>query len=128
MTPEQENLLLKAERKLASAKLSLRGGFPEDTASRAYYAMLYVAQAILANEGLENKTHRGVLAAFGKNFARTGIVPLEFHRKLIDAEKLRIKADYGVANAVTNEEARQQIEYGEQFIKLSNQLITKPHY
>lgn len=58
MTPEQENLLLKAEKKLASAKLSLQGGFPEDTASRAYYAMMYVAQALLVNQGLENKTHR----------------------------------------------------------------------
>lgn len=47
---------------------------------------------------------------------------------MIDAERLRIKADYGVANAVTNEEARQQVEYGKQFMKLGNQLIAKPHY
>lgn len=41
---------------------------------------------------------------------------------------MRIKADYGVANAVTDKEARQQVEYGKQFIKLGNQLIAKPHY
>lgn len=127
MTPEQEDLLLKAERKLASAKLSLQGGFPEDAASRAYYSMMYIAEAILVNEGLENKTHRGILAAFGENLVKTDKVPREFHRKLINAERLRIKADYGAANAVTNEEARQQIEYSEQFIRLSNQLIAKPH-
>jgi hypothetical protein len=39
-----------------------------------------------------------------------------------------VVADYGSANVVRNEEARQQIGYSEQFTKLSSQLIAKPHY
>lgn len=181
-------LKLQCRSRVVGSKLSLQGGFPEDAASRAYYAMMYVIQALLVNntpdsflndstrlseltlqgliyffkvsptlnlrkkisptttsglepqnllkfcpeycvnQGLENKTHRGLLTAFGKNVAKTGMVPPEFHHKLIDAERLRIKADYGVANAVTNEEARQQVKYGKQFLQLGNQLIAKPHY
>lgn len=34
MTPEQQDLLEKADKKLASAKVSLREGFPEDAASK----------------------------------------------------------------------------------------------
>lgn len=128
MTPEQQDLLLKAGNKLASAKVSLREGFPEDTVSRAYYSMFYVAQSLLLNVGFTGKSHRGIISAFGENLAMTGRVPTEFHRLLIDAENLRRQADYGPSNAVTHEQAQVQIIRAEEFIQLGNRLIVKPHY
>lgn len=47
MTPEQQILLEKAVQSLAAARVLLQSRFPEFAASRAYYAMFYVAEAFL---------------------------------------------------------------------------------
>jgi uncharacterized protein (UPF0332 family) len=101
MMPEQQDLLLKAGNKLASAKVIMREGFPEDTVSRAYYSMFYIAQSLLLNVGFTGKSHRGIISAFGENLAMTGRVPTEFHRLLIDAENLegKLTMDYGLRNS-----------------------------
>ena len=128
MTPEQQDLLEKAEKKLASAQVSLREGFPEDTASRAYYSMFYVAQSLLLGIDFTGKSHKGVISAFGEHLAMTGRVTRDFHRMLIDAEKVRRQADYGPSNAIIPEEAQRQIVRAEQFLELGNRLIVLPHY
>jgi uncharacterized protein (UPF0332 family) len=39
---------------------------PELAAGRAYYAMFYIAEALLYERGLEFNTHGQVIAAYGK--------------------------------------------------------------
>ncbi len=46
MTQEQENLLVGARDSLSAAKLLHREGYHGFAASRAYYAMFYVAEAL----------------------------------------------------------------------------------
>ncbi|WP_017292526.1 hypothetical protein [Geminocystis herdmanii] len=41
-------------------------------------------------------SHSAVISAFGKEFAKKGIVPLEFHRYLIDAQDKRTQGDYSI--------------------------------
>ena len=90
MTPEQQDLLQKATSSLEAARVLLENGFPEFAASRAYYAMFYIAEAFLEGEGLSFSKHSAVISAFGQQFARTGRVPIEFHRRLITAEQIRL--------------------------------------
>ena len=45
MTDDQRELLLKASDSLSAAKYLLYGGYTDFAASRAYYAMFYVAEA-----------------------------------------------------------------------------------
>ncbi len=47
--------------------------------------------------------HSAVISAFGREFASTGRVPVEFHRFLIEAQQLRNAGDYGQLNAITAE-------------------------
>jgi len=68
--------------------LERSNGFPDYAASRAYYAMFYIAEAFLDGEGMSFSSHAAVIGAFGREFARTGRVPAEFHRFLIDAQDL----------------------------------------
>ena len=75
MKPEQLDLLLKARQSLSAAKLLLNNGFPDYAASRAYYAMFYIAEAFLEGEGMSFSSHAAVIGAFGREFARTGRVP-----------------------------------------------------
>ena len=123
MKPEQLDLLLKARQSLSAAKLLLNNSFPDYAASRAYYAMFYIAEAFLDGEGMSFSSHAAVIGAFGREFARTGRVPAEFHRFLIDAQDLRNSGDYGGLDTVTVEQAAEQINCGEQFLELAQNAI-----
>lgn len=123
MTEDQLELLQKARQSLSAARLLLAGGYPEYAASRAYYTMFYIAEAFLEGEGMSFSRHSAVIAAFGQYFARTARVPVEFHRFLIEAQALRNAADYGQLNAVTVDQATQQLTRAEQFLELAENLI-----
>ena len=105
MTEDQRELLEAARESLAAAKLLLSGDFPAFAASRAYYAMFYVAQAFLEGDAMAFSKHSGTIAAFGQYFAHVGRVPQHLHGVLIAAEKVRIVSDYGDMHAVTVEQA-----------------------
>lgn len=123
MTDEQRELLLKAQQSLEAAKLLLTNNYPDYAASRAYYSMFYIAEAFLEGEGLSFSKNSAVIAAFGREFARSQRVPPEFHRFLIEAQELRATGDYGQLNAVTTDQAAEQIDRAEQFLALAIQKI-----
>ena len=123
MTEDQLELLLKASQSLSAAKVLLDNGFPDYAASRAYYTMFYIAEAFLEGEGMSFSSHAAVISAFGREFARTGRVPVEFHQFLIRAQDLRNAGDYGQLNAVTAQQATEQITRAEQFLELAQNLI-----
>ena len=121
MTDEQRELVLKAQQSLEAAKLLLSKDFTDYSISRAYYSMFYVAQAFLAGEGLAFSKHSAVISAFGREFAKPQRVPVKFHRYLIEAQSLRTTGDYGQLNALTAEQAIEQITHAESFLILASQ-------
>jgi uncharacterized protein (UPF0332 family) len=123
MSNEQRELLLKAQKSLAAAKLLFTNGYLDYAASRAYYTMFYIAEAFLEGEGLVFSKHSGVIAAFGREFAKTKRVSPEFHRSLIEAQELRTTSDYGQLNAITTDQAEEQIDRAEQFLAIAIQHI-----
>jgi len=123
MTDEQRELLLKAQQSLEAAKLLLTNHFPDYATSRAYYPMFYIAEAFLEGKGLSFSKHSAVIAAFGREFAKTQLVPTNFHRFLIEAQELRTTGDYGQLNAVTTDQAAEQIDRAEEFLSLAIQFI-----
>ena len=122
MKPEQIALLRKAAESLRAAELLATNELFDFAASRAYYTMFYVAEAFLLNEGLTFSSHAAVISAFGRDFARTGRVPVEFHRYLIDAQDLRNQGDYDIDSAITEAEANQLIAQAQQFLELAERL------
>ncbi|MUL35547.1 HEPN domain-containing protein [Gloeocapsopsis dulcis] len=78
MTPEQQGLLEKAYRSLQAAKLLNTQPLAEFAVSRAYYAMFYVAEALLEGEGLTFSKHSAVIAAFGQ-FKRNDFPVIVIH-------------------------------------------------
>jgi len=123
MMPEQATLLEEAHNNVRAARLLASRGFYGIAASRAYYAMFYVAQAFLLGDGMAFSKHSGVIAAFGQYFANVGRVPRAFHRILIDAEELRITSDYGREERVTAEQAQEQITHAEEFLEVAERVI-----
>jgi uncharacterized protein (UPF0332 family) len=126
MTREQAALLQKARDSLRGAKLLAGDGLHDFAASRAYYTMFYVAEALLLAEGLSFSKHTAVIAAFGRRFVRTGAVPAEFHRYLIDGQDMRTVGDYSTGPGLTAAQAAEQISRAERFLELADRLIPPP--
>lgn len=75
---EQNDILMpveKAKESLQAANSLFDGGFYDFSASRAYYAMFYCAEAVLLTKNLSFSKHSAVITAFGKEFIKTGIFP-----------------------------------------------------
>jgi uncharacterized protein (UPF0332 family) len=121
---EQQKLLQKARRALRTAQVDLADGDPEAAASRAYYAMFYVAEAYLLGEGLAFSSHHAVRGAFGKHFTKTGRVPVEFHQSLLAAAELRRTADYRTVS-VGEADAADVIASADSFIRLAEEQLNQ---
>jgi uncharacterized protein (UPF0332 family) len=123
MTPEQAALLKKARDSLRGAKLLAEDELYDFAASRAYYTMFYIAEALLLGEGLSFSKHTAVIAAFGRRFARPGIVPAEFHRYLIDGQDVRTIGDYSTGPGLTEAQTAEQMARAERFLELAERLL-----
>jgi uncharacterized protein (UPF0332 family) len=123
VTPEQGALLRKARSSIDAARLLLGEDHYDYAASRAYYAMFYVADAFLRGRDLKFSKHSAVHAAFGQHFARTGDLPASMHRQLIEAAAIRNLGDYGIGPEVDSATARQLIEDAEEFIRVAEERI-----
>jgi uncharacterized protein (UPF0332 family) len=113
---EQEMLLEKARENLKAARLLIQEGLASIAASRAYYAMFYIAEALLLSRDLVFSSHSAVIAAYGKEFARTQALDPKFHRYLIISQDIRQTGDYGVENSVSLTEAGQVVAWAEEFL------------
>jgi uncharacterized protein (UPF0332 family) len=59
MRPEQADLLVKAQQSLEAARVMEERGYYDFAASRAYYTMFYLAEALLLGLGLTFSKHSG---------------------------------------------------------------------
>jgi uncharacterized protein (UPF0332 family) len=123
LTPEQSALIDKAKKSVAAANLLNEQGYPGFAASRAYYAMLYAAQALLLSKALSFSKHSAVIAAFGREFAKSGLVPTELHRFLIEASDSRKVSDYDIAGDIGQDVAGMHIDRARQFLEAITQLL-----
>lgn len=116
MNDETRKLLEKAARAIAAAEGLLQISQPDFAAGRAYYAMFYAAEALLAEHGLQFSKHAGVHGAFGEHFAKPGVLDAKYHRWLLDAFDQRIAGDYGVETSISADDARATIERAREFV------------
>ncbi len=79
--------------------------------------MFYLTEALLYSKDLQFSSHSALLAAFGKEFAKTNELDPKFHRRLIIAERRRETGHYGVENSVSESEALESFQWAEEFIQ-----------
>jgi len=123
MMPEQDTLFVQAQSSLKAARLLQSAGLYGFAASRAYYAMFYIAEAFLLGKGLSFSKHSAVHAAFGEHFVKAGQVSKEFHNYLIHGMEVRHAGDYGGPETVSMEECADQIAHAEKFLELATLII-----
>ncbi|PIX47531.1 MAG: DNA-binding protein [Chloroflexi bacterium CG_4_10_14_0_8_um_filter_57_5] len=123
MTPEIEELLERAKLSQKAAANLLRDGFANFAASRAYYSMFYMA--LLLFKGLSFSTHSAVIAAYGKEFAKTKLLDPEFHRLLLEAQDRRNIGDYGMIGGIEEKEAQEIIDWSKKFSRAAEKYFTQ---
>ncbi len=123
MNSTTAKMLEKTVRSIAAGKSALADGHVEAAAGRAYYAMLYVDEAILYERGLRFRKHGGVHAAFGEHFAKTGLLDRRFHRRLLAAFNKRIAADYGVDVEVNAREVEELLAQAGEFLQAAREFL-----
>ena len=122
---ENSRLLLeKAQRAIKAAQTLLAAGdLPDFATGRAYYAMFYIAEALLEEKELRFSKHGGVHGAFGEHYVKTGLFDPKFHRWLLNAFDQRIEGDYGTEIISVAEDAEKLIAQAEEFLEAAQRYL-----
>ncbi len=120
-----EELMVKAEKALASAQILLRADDPDGACNRAYYAMFDAARAALHYVGKEEiaittKTHSGMITAFSLHLVKTEVLNVQLGRSLNKVEDIRLMADY-MGTSVDAEKAQWSVDQAEMFVSAVSQ-------
>lgn len=116
---EIELYLKRADHALQQARDNLNLGHHDVATSRAYYAMLYAATALLASKGISQSKHSGVHSAFGQYFVKPGLVESQYSRMLVNAFNVRLDSDYEVEPSIERPLAEDILRDARQFVKMA---------
>lgn len=122
-----EVLLDKSDRALASAQLLFSAGDYEGACNRAYYAMFDAAKAALLYVQPDDdlsvaKTHNGLIAAFGLQVVKAGLVDVSLGRNLNRGQTLRQVADY-TGDPLTLSDVEQLMKDANNFFSTIKKLV-----
>ena len=116
ISSETQHFLNLADESHEVAGKLIEMGHARFSAAQSYYTIFYLAQAMLLSKGLTFSSHSAVVAAYGKEFAKTGTLDPKFHRYIIDAQERRQVGHYGGQHEdVTDEQARESFQWAEEF-------------
>ncbi len=121
-------LLDKSDRALSSAQLLFSAGDYEGACNRAYYAMFDAAKAALLHVQPDNdlsvaKTHNGLIAAFGLQVVKVGLVDVSLGRNLNRGQTLRQVADY-TGEPLTLSDVEQLMKDANDFFSTIKKLVS----
>ena len=125
MKEHSSKLLAKALDTIEGAEGLLNMDKPEIAAGRAYYAMFYVAQALLYERDLQFSQHGQVIAAYGKEFAKTKELDPKYHRWLRAAFDTRISGDYDVDTGISTQIVSELISEAREFLEAAQKYSGK---
>jgi len=113
---ELNRIFEKAERMLRAAEISLDDGLVESAASRVYYAVFHAIQALLISVNKEYSKHSSVIAAFNRDFIKTGIFPIKFGKALTRMSKHREIGDYSYVIELDMNSIKEDIESAKEIL------------
>lgn len=105
-----------ARHMLEVAEHNLADGFYKSSINRAYYAVFYAANAMLATQALSRSKHSGVIAAFRSHFVKPGSIDIEYgdiYGRVMDDRHL---SDYDVEALIEADRARADLDDARRFV------------
>lgn len=125
MKEEIRDLTEKAGKYLITAQQALNSGDYDSCASRCYYAMFFVAEAVLLTKNLTASSHKGVISLFGEHFVKTNIFERNLGKAITSAYDKRIIGDYGIGFIVTKEQAQDLLKTANDFVNKLGDYLQK---
>lgn len=116
-------LLDKAVDTIEGAELLLEHGKVDMAAGRAYYALFYIAEALLNEKDLQFSQHGDVIGAYGKEFAKTKLLDPKFHRWLIKGFDTRLIGDYHVDTHIEESVIADMINHAREFLEAAQKYL-----
>ena len=105
-----------AREMLDVAAHNLEHDFYSSAVNRAYYAIFYAANALLATRGLSRSKHSGVVAAFRQHFVRPGYIESEYGRIYGQVMDDRHSGDYDVESAIDPDRVKTDLADARRFV------------
>ena len=125
MNDYTRKLLDKAVDTIEGAELLLDHEKTNLAAGRAYYALFYVAEALLNEKGLQFSKHGDVIGAYGKEFAKTKLLDPKFHRWLRKGFDTRLIGDYHVDTKIEMNFVADMINQAREFLETAQDYLRK---
>lgn len=123
MNDYTQKLLDKALDTIESAELLLNHEKTDIAAGRAYYALFYIAEALLNENGLQFSKHGDVIGAYGKHFSKTKLLDQKFHRWLIEGFDTRQIGDYHVDTKIEMDTVATMINQAREFLEAAQKNL-----
>ena len=101
---------------LDATRLCQENGLYADAISRAYYAVMHAAKALLELQDITAESHEGVRNLFGYNVVISGLVERHWGGEIRELSELRMIADYNVEAVFTEPDGRSAYERAEAFL------------
>ncbi|RME86710.1 MAG: HEPN domain-containing protein [Anaerolineae bacterium] len=117
-----------AEETLEVARLDLDNDFYAAAINRAYYAIFYAANALLATKKLTRSKHSGTLAAFRQHFIKPGLLPQELSEIYGQVMEDRHEGDYEILSAVSREDAEIDVRQARHFVDTVKAWLRKKNW
>ena len=121
---EIKSNLKRAEESLVAAKELFENQHFDFSASRAYYAVFYIATALLLKNGYKFRKHSGIIAAIHEKFVKTGKLDKKIGEAITWLFELRSTADYGEIYHVGKKEAEEAIQLAGSIVHGIKKLMT----
>jgi uncharacterized protein (UPF0332 family) len=123
MSDYTQKLLHKAIDTIEGAELLLDHDKVDLAAGRAYYALFYIAEALLNEKGLQFSRHGDVIGAYGKEFSKTKLLDQKYHRWLIKGFDTRLIGDYHVDTHIEKNMVADMINNAREFLEAAQKYI-----
>ena len=113
----------KANKTLDDAKKVIELELWATAANRLYYAAYYAVSALLLVNGLNAKTHDGIIRLFNMHYIKTEKIDLELGRQYNRLFTMRITGDYGDCFDLQEADVKPLLEPAEQLVTKITSLV-----
>jgi uncharacterized protein (UPF0332 family) len=123
MKESTQQLMLNAEETLHAAEVLFKEEYLRDAVNRAYYAIFYIAEALLNEKDLRYSKHGTVHGAFAQHYVKTKIFDEKYHKLLTSSFRRRMLGDYDEVTRFDSGEVGQILEQAGDFLDIAKNYL-----
>ena len=123
MKESTQQLMFNAEETLQAAEVLFKELYLRDAVNRAYYAVFYIAEALLNEKDLRFKKHGTVHGSFSQHFVKTGIFDSKYHKLITRSFGQRMLGDYDEVTKFSADEVSGILEQAWEFLETAKRYL-----